>query len=55
MHERVGTCEVCGREVFCLNGFLNGVAENGRLRCFDCADREDVAADARKEEEKRTE
>ena len=40
MQERVGQCEVCGREVFCLNGFLDGVAENGRLHCFDCADRE---------------
>lgn len=38
MRELVGTCESCGKDVFCLDGFLNGVSEAGRLECFECAD-----------------
>ncbi|SDD79013.1 hypothetical protein SAMN04488126_101100 [Bhargavaea beijingensis] len=44
MRELVGTCESCGRDVFCLDGFLNGVSEAGRLECFECADREEGTA-----------
>ncbi|WP_424237486.1 hypothetical protein [Bhargavaea ginsengi] len=38
MRELVGTCESCGKDVFCLDGFLNGVSEAGRLECFECAE-----------------
>lgn len=43
MRELVGTCESCGKDVFCLNGFLNGVSEAGRLQCFECADGEEAS------------
>ncbi|MFC0188656.1 hypothetical protein ACFFJY_10185 [Fictibacillus aquaticus] len=37
MKELVGNCWICGKEVFCLDGFLNGVAENGKVCCFNCS------------------
>lgn len=43
MRELVGKCESCGKDVFCLDGFLNGVSEAGRLECFECADGEEGA------------
>lgn len=37
MTELVGNCCNCGKEVFCLNGFLNGIlAEDKQLLCFEC-------------------
>lgn len=37
MKELVGTCEACKKEVYCLNGFLNGIVkEDGKLLCFEC-------------------
>jgi hypothetical protein len=42
MEELVGHCESCKRPVFCLNGFLDGVNEQGILLCFPCADGEKV-------------
>ncbi|WP_270180944.1 hypothetical protein [Alkalihalobacillus sp. CinArs1] len=42
MNERVGTCTECGKELFCRDGFLDGVVgEDKELYCFDCA--EDVS------------
>ncbi|SFE32470.1 hypothetical protein [Alteribacillus iranensis] len=39
MKEKVGHCSRCGKEVFCLDGFLNGVLdEEKNLFCFECAD-----------------
>ncbi|WP_269430744.1 hypothetical protein [Domibacillus enclensis] len=38
MKELVGTCAVCGKDIYCMDGFLNGVKENGELLCFPCAD-----------------
>ncbi|WP_240377664.1 hypothetical protein [Bacillus piscicola] len=39
MRELVGECAVCGKEVFCLDGFLNGVVdEEKKLLCFECTD-----------------
>ncbi|WP_281279548.1 hypothetical protein [Aquibacillus sediminis] len=40
MKEQVGSCSECGKSVYCLEGFLNGVIEEGRLYCFTCADQE---------------
>lgn len=36
MRELVGTCTVCGKDVYCLDGFLNGVYEEGQLICMEC-------------------
>lgn len=37
MKELVGYCSVCGKEVFCLDGFFNGiVTEKKEIVCFDC-------------------
>ncbi|WP_281182006.1 hypothetical protein [Domibacillus iocasae] len=40
MKEWVSRCAICGKDVYCLDGFLNGVKEEGELRCFDCAAQE---------------
>ncbi|WP_179860909.1 hypothetical protein [Bhargavaea cecembensis] len=52
MHELVGTCEACGKDVFCQNGFLNGVSEGGKLLCFECADGDDRGDRPQSEEQK---
>jgi hypothetical protein len=37
MRELVGTCTCCEKEIYCLDGFLNGViTENKELYCFEC-------------------
>lgn len=37
MTELVGTCVGCKKEIFCLDGFLNGVVtEEKEIFCFDC-------------------
>lgn len=41
MKELVGRCESCGKEIFCLDGFLNGVHKDGRVLCFDCEKEEE--------------
>ncbi|WP_179107182.1 hypothetical protein [Sediminibacillus massiliensis] len=46
MEEFVGKCQKCGKEIYCENGFLNGVTSEGNLYCFQCsegkfADKED--------------
>jgi hypothetical protein len=41
MNEIVGSCEKCGKKIYCLDGFLNGVhTKEGKVLCFEC-DRED--------------
>jgi hypothetical protein len=40
MKEIVGSCVDCHKDVYCMDGFLNGVKEDGKLLCFDCADEE---------------
>lgn len=40
MKELVGSCQECGKDVFCMDGFLNGVhTDDKRLLCFDCEHR----------------
>ena len=39
MKELVGNCQVCGYEVFCTDGFFNGVVEPEGITCFSCRDR----------------
>lgn len=37
MKELVGYCTQCEREVFCVNGFLEGeVTEEQKVICFNC-------------------
>ncbi|GIO25967.1 hypothetical protein J43TS3_05780 [Ornithinibacillus bavariensis] len=38
MKELVGKCAKCNKEIYCENGFLNGVHENGKLTCFKCTE-----------------
>ncbi|MFS0783091.1 hypothetical protein [Bacillus sp. 1P06AnD] len=38
MRELIGYCCVCKKELFCLDGFFNGIIEEGQLFCFDCDD-----------------
>jgi len=41
MRELVGPCTICGKEIFCLDGFLNGVYVDGeKIHCFDCDKKE---------------
>lgn len=37
MKELVGQCELCHKNVYCMDGFLNGVHQDNHLCCFDCA------------------
>jgi len=40
MTELVGICNECKKEVYCLDGFLNGVlTENKEIYCFNCHDK----------------
>lgn len=35
--ELVNTCIKCGKELYCIDGFFNGVySENQQAFCFDC-------------------
>ncbi|WP_458412919.1 hypothetical protein ACNQFZ_19230 [Schinkia sp. CFF1] len=37
MRELVGVCQDCNKEIYCENGFLNGIVkEDGKLICFGC-------------------
>jgi hypothetical protein len=39
IQELVGTCSVCHKNVYCLDGFLNGViSEAKELFCNECSD-----------------
>ncbi|CRK83872.1 hypothetical protein [Neobacillus massiliamazoniensis] len=37
MRELVGTCTCCNKDIFCLDGFFNGViTDEKEIYCFDC-------------------
>lgn len=37
MRELVGSCTCCNKEIYCLDGFFNGVITKGKqIYCFDC-------------------
>jgi hypothetical protein len=39
--EHVGVCHRCNKDIYCLNGFLNGIIDDeGRLTCLDCSHKE---------------
>ncbi|MEH7075517.1 hypothetical protein [Neobacillus drentensis] len=37
MNELIGKCKCCCKEIYCLDGFFNGVhTEEKELYCFEC-------------------
>lgn len=41
MKEHVGICQMCNKDVYCLDGFLNGIIDDeGRLTCLECLHKE---------------
>ncbi len=40
MKELVGNCAECDKEIYCLEGFINGVVLEDKkgILCFDCAE-----------------
>jgi len=37
MEELVGTCSQCGKQVYCRDGFLDGIVMSDKtVLCFDC-------------------
>jgi hypothetical protein len=41
MQEFVGHCKVCSKEIYCKDGFLDGIIlQDKSLVCFDCTNEE---------------
>ena len=39
MRELVGKCTACSKEIYCFDGFFNGVqSDEGKIYCFECCD-----------------
>ncbi|MFB3166195.1 hypothetical protein P5G62_003435 [Neobacillus sp. 179-C4.2 HS] len=37
MKELIGYCNSCAKEIYCLEGFFNGIkADDGKIYCFEC-------------------
>jgi hypothetical protein len=36
MKELIGYCCLCNKEVYCLNGFFNGIVDKNQLFCNEC-------------------
>lgn len=37
MKEHVGLCEICNKDLFCMDGFFQGeIDPSGKLFCFSC-------------------
>ncbi|WP_179289029.1 hypothetical protein [Bacillus sp. 7894-2] len=46
MKELVGSCAVCGKDLYCLDGFFNGVHnEKNETICFECMEKQEESAD----------
>lgn len=44
MRERVGVCSICKLELYCVDGFFQGVImSDGSLQCFQCHERHEQA------------
>ncbi len=42
MKEYIGCCLYCKKEIYCLDGFFNGVhTETKDLLCFDCFEKQE--------------
>lgn len=42
MRELIGPCVSCGKNVYCEDGFFDGVQEAGKLLCNECASKQMV-------------
>lgn len=41
MEEFIGSCTICKKEIYCINGLLNGLIQlDGTLRFFSCDKKE---------------
>ncbi|MFD1039067.1 hypothetical protein ACFQ3N_11800 [Virgibacillus byunsanensis] len=38
VRELIGQCETCGKNIYCENGFFDGVHEDGSSLCNSCAE-----------------
>ena len=36
MREKVGSCSDCGKTIYCLDGFFDGVTAGGEVYCYLC-------------------
>jgi len=37
LRELVGSCKCCKKDIYCLDGFFNGIhTEENEIYCFDC-------------------
>ena len=42
MRELVGTCKSCGKNLYCMDGFFNGVYNDSQeTLCFDCCEEQE--------------
>jgi transposase len=41
MQDFIGTCDVCNENVYCENGFFDGVHVDGNLYCSNCGEKMD--------------
>ncbi|WP_197031385.1 hypothetical protein [Bacillus sp. UNC438CL73TsuS30] len=42
MRELVGSCKCCNKEIYCLDGFFNGIhTKDKEIYCFDCYESEE--------------
>lgn len=45
MKELVSTCYECGKKLYCLDGFFNGVVtKEKKTLCFDCTEQKEKSA-----------
>ncbi|TCT19978.1 hypothetical protein EDD68_11528 [Melghiribacillus thermohalophilus] len=40
MQEYAGKCSTCGKMIYQVNVYLEGLREEGTLLCYDCTERE---------------
>ncbi len=46
LKELVGECQECKKEIYCLNGFFNGIVkEDGTITCFECEEKKEKNED----------
>jgi hypothetical protein len=42
MKELVGKCKCCSKEIYCLDGFFNGIhTKEKEIYCFECYEEKD--------------
>ncbi|HLR68045.1 MAG TPA: hypothetical protein VK105_13105 [Virgibacillus sp.] len=44
MRELIGTCQHCGKNVYCENGFFDGDQKDGALLCNYCAEEQEKSS-----------